>query len=176
MPTADSGTVELISGSIVEQTFTVQIQRLERIDIQWGTYYRPNAGRMYMELLDGRDGTVLLFQDFDVSAIQEGGLTTLIAEKPIEGVYQVPLLLRLTADSMPESAVSPLMNTQSQMEGWSLTLNGVPTAGVLCLAAYGTDYIWTGLHYWQFAAAGLALLFAAPVSYTHLTLPTILRV
>ena len=161
MPVADSGTVELISGSIVEQTFTAQIQRLERIDIQWGTYYRPNAGRMYMELLDGRDGTVLLFQDFDVSAIQEGGLTTLIAEKPIEGVYQVPLLLRLTADSMPESAVSPLMNTQSQMEGWSLTLNGVPTAGVLCLAAYGTDYIWTGLHYWQFAAAGLALLFAA---------------
>ena len=44
LPIADSGTVELVSGSAVEQRFTTEIQRLERIDIQWGTYYRPNAG------------------------------------------------------------------------------------------------------------------------------------
>ncbi len=165
LPMADSGTVELVSGSVVEQRFTTEIQRLERIDIQWGTYYRPNAGTVLAELVDLRSGAVLLSQSFDAAGIQEGGLTTLTAETPIEGLYQAPLLLRITADSQPGSAVSPLMNTQGQEEGWELSLNGAPTSGVLCFSLSGTDYIWTGLHYWQFAAAGLALvlLFLAAV-------------
>ena len=158
LPTADSGTVELVSGSVVEQRFTTEIQRLEQIDIQWGTYYRPNAGTVLAELVDLRSGAVLLSQRFDAAGIQEGGLTMLTAEAPIEGLYQVPLLLRLTADSQPGAAASPLMNTQGQEEGWELSLNGAPTSGTLCFSLSGTDYIWTGLHYWQFAAAGLALV------------------
>ena len=158
LPTADSGTVELVSGSVVEQRFTTEIQRLEQINIQWGTYYRPNAGTVLAELVDLRSGAVLLSQRFDAAGIQEGGLTTLTAEAPIEGLYQVPLLLRLTADSQPGAAASPLMNTQGQEEGWELSLNGAPTSGTLCFSLSGTDYIWTGLHYWQFAAAGLALV------------------
>ena len=158
LPAADSGTVELISGSVVEQRFTTEIQRLERIDIQWGTYYRPNAGIVLAELVDLRSGAVLLFQSFDAAGIPEGGLTTLTAETPIEGLYQAPLLLRLTADSQLGSAASPLMDTQGREEGWELSLNGAPTSGVLCFALSGTDYIWTGLHYWQFAAVGLALI------------------
>ena len=113
---------------------------------------------MLAELVDLRSGAVLLSQRFDAAGIQEGGLTTLTAEAPIEGLYQVPLLLRLTADSQPGAAASPLMNTQGQEEGWELSLNGAPTSGTLCFALSGTDYIWTGLHYWQFAAAGLALV------------------
>lgn len=165
LPVADSGTVELVSGSVVEQRFSTEIQRLERIDIQWGTYYRPNAGTVLAELVDLRSGAVLLSQSFDAAGIQEGGLTTLTAETPIEGLYQAPLLLRITADSQPGSAASPLMNTQEQKEGWGLSLNGATTPGVLCFSLSGTDYIWTGLHYWQFAAAGLALvlLFIAAV-------------
>ena len=158
LPAADSGTVELVSGSVVEQRFTTEIQRLEQIDIQWGTYYRPNAGTALVELVDLRSGAVLLSRSFDAAGIQEGGLTTLTADTPLEGLYQAPLLLRITADSQPGSAVSPLMNTQGQEEGWELSLNGAPTSGTLCFALSGTDYIWTGLHYWQFAAAGLALV------------------
>lgn len=158
LPAADSGTVELIAGSVVEQRFTTEIQRLERIDIQWGTYYRPNAGTVLVELVNEHSGEVLLSQTFDAAAIQEGGLTTLTAETPIEGLYQAPLLLRITADSQPGSAASPLMNTQGEEEGWALSLNGIPTPGVLCFSLSGTDYIWTGLHYWQFAAVGLALI------------------
>ena len=92
LPVADSGTVELAAGSVVEQRFTTEIQRLERIDIQWGTYYRPNAGIVLAELVDLRSGAVLLSQTFDAAGIPEGGLTTLTAETPIEGQYQAPLL------------------------------------------------------------------------------------
>ena len=54
LPAADSGTVELVAGSVVEQRFSTEIQRLEQIDIQWGTYYRPNAGIVLAELVDLR--------------------------------------------------------------------------------------------------------------------------
>ncbi|MBD5160641.1 MAG: ABC transporter permease [Oscillibacter sp.] len=161
LPAADSGTVELVFDSAVEQIFTMEIQRLEQIDVQWGTYYRPNAGTVLLELVDLRSGNELLSAAFDAAAITEGGLTTLTAEKPIEGLHKVPLLLRITSpDCQPGSAVSPLMNTQGELEGGALMLNGEPSTGVLCFAVRGTDYIWTGLHYWEFAAAGAFLLLA----------------
>lgn len=155
---ADSGTVELTAGSVVEQYFSAKIQRVEQIHIQWGTYYRTNAGTVLVELIDSDSGTPLISQSFDAAGISEGGFTTLAAEIPIEGVYQASLLLRITADSQPGSAVSPLMNTTAREEDYSLFLNGIPASGVLCFAVAGTDYIWTGLHYWQFAAAGLVLI------------------
>lgn len=161
LPPADSGTVELTAGSSVEQAFTMKIQRLESVSVQWGTYYRPNAGTILLELVDLRNGAVLLSGTFDASAITEGGLTTLTAEQPIEGLYQVPLLLKITSpDCQPGSAASPLMNTQGGLENGALTLNGAPAAGTLCFTAQGTDYIWTGLHYWEFAAVGAAALLA----------------
>ena len=159
LPAAESGTVELAAGNVVEQIFTAKIQRLERISVQWGTYYRPNAGTVVMELYDTRTNTLLMSQQFDAAAIAEGGLTEMTAEEPIEGLYEVPLLLRVySLDSQIGSAVSPLMNAQIQEEGFSLSLNGVRTAGILCFTANGTDYIWTGLHYWEFAAVGLVLI------------------
>ena len=168
LPVADSGTVELTAGSVVEQVFTTEIQRLERISVQWGTYYRPNTGMVVMELYDTRNSNLLISKSFDAAAITEGGLTEMEAEEPIEGLYDTPLLLRVySPDSQPGSAVSPLMNTQGAQENFSLTLNGAPIPGVLCFTASGTDYIWTGLHYWEFVAAGFALivLFLAAVWY-----------
>ena len=158
---AEAGTVELCQGAVVEQQFAAKIQRLESISVQWGTYYRPNVGTVTMELWELRDGNLLLSQSYDAAAIQEGGLTTLVAGEPLEGVYLAPLLLRIYADSQSGSAVSPLMSTSIQEEmdeSFLLILNGAPTEGRLCFTAQGTDYIWTGRHYWQFAAVGLALL------------------
>ena len=158
---AESGTVELVKGTMVEQAFTAHIQRLESVSVQWGTYYRPNAGTVTMDLLDASTGNILLSGQFDVATIAEGGLTTLTAETPIETAYGVPLLLRLTANSQSGSAASPLMTatltdnftTQTQQTA-QLILNGTPTAGALCFSVSGEDYIWTGLHYWEFAVAG----------------------
>lgn len=159
MPAAEAGTVELTQGAVVEQRFHAKIQRLEAVSVQWGAYYRPNAGMVTMELYDLRDNSLVLSQQFDAAAIGEGGLTTLWAETPVETVYEAPLLLRVWADSLPGSGVSPLMSASAKTEGFALTLNGAPTEGTLCFSATGTDYIWTGLHYWQFAA-GFGLLLA----------------
>lgn len=156
-PAAESGIVELVQGTIVEQSFIMKIQRLERLSVQWGTYYRPNAGAAVMELWNQASGQLLLQQSFDVAAISEGGFTTLTAAEPLEGLYNTPLLLRIYADSQLGSAVSPLMSLSAEkQEGFALFLNGENMNGTLCFSASGSDYIWTGLHYWTFASVGLA--------------------
>lgn len=167
MPTAEAGTVELIRGAVVEQRFAVEIQRLQTVSVQWGTYYRPNAGTVTMELWNDSTGMLLLSQTYDAAAIQEGGITTLTAEEPLEGLYGTPLVLRLYADSSPGSALSPLMNqTTPAAEGFSLTLSDTSIEGTLCFSASGEDYIWTGLHYWQFAA-GFGGLLALALFYVY---------
>ena len=159
MPAAEAGTIELVQGTYVQQTFTAKIQRLESVSVQWGTYYRANAGTATMALYCGEE--LLGQQSYDAASITEGGVTTLAFDTPIEGLAGVPLTLRLWADSAPGSAVSPMMSTSApQEEGFVLDLNGVAADGMLCFSAGGEDYIWTGLHYWEFAAAFGAVLAA----------------
>lgn len=164
MPGAESGTVELVQGAVIEQAFTIKIQRLQTVSVQWGTYYRSNAGTVTMELWDEGAGQLLLSQSYGAAAIEEGGVTTLTAQTPLEGLVGAPLRLRLYADSQPGVAVSPLMNQSVSAEGFALSLNGTPTAGTLCLSASGQDYIWTGLHYWEFAT-GFGLILALLLLY-----------
>ena len=154
---AESGTVELTAGCVVEQRFTTEVQRLEQVSVQWGTYYRQNAGTVLVELWDIQNSQLLLTRDFDASAIQENGLTTLTAEEPIEGLYLLPLALRILSDGHSGSSPSPMMSSR-QTAGEELLINGSPASGTLCFSVRGTDYIWTGLHYWEFVAVGFALL------------------
>lgn len=161
MPVADMGAAELVQGVTVEQNFVVNIQRLESVSVQWGTYYRTNTGTVTMELYNLATGTVLLAQTFDATAIAESQILTMTAEVPIEAVCGVPLLLRLCADSLPGSAVAPLMASTVQNDGQTLRVNGTAVAGTLCFSAVGTDYIWAGLHYWEFVAVfGVVLVLA----------------
>ena len=159
---AESGTVELTAGNVVEQRFTMRIQRLSEISVQWGTYYRQNAGTILVELWNLSNDQLVLSQTFDVTTISEGGFTTLTTKKPIEGLYLSPLALRVTSlDGQSGASVSPLMNIQGESnieELRELWINGVSTKGTLCFAARGTDYIWTGLHYWEFVTVGFLLL------------------
>ena len=167
---ADRVTVEMTAGTVIEQVFTTKIQRLERVGVFWGTFTRLNAGTATIELYDTRTGALLMSGSFNMAEITEGGITELTVETPIEGLAQVPLLLRISStDGVAGSAATPLMNSQSQEEGFSLSINGILTPGVLCFSASGTDYIWTGLHYWQFATAGLVLilLFLGVVWYRY---------
>ena len=155
---AESGTVELVQGSSVEQIFVPKIQRLKTCSVQWGSYMRSNAGIATIELLDTRNSSVLMRRQVDVSTITEGTMIELAADDPIETVYGVPLMLRITADSVAGTAASPLMSVSVQREGETLLLNGVKKEGTLCFSVSGEDYIWTGLHYWEITAVGGALL------------------
>ncbi|MBR4578736.1 MAG: ABC transporter permease [Oscillospiraceae bacterium] len=159
MPEADTGAAELSEGVVVEQLFRAPIQRLESVSVKWGTNYRRNSGNVTMELLRPSDGTLLMQETFDAARIAEGQVLTISAAEPIETVCDVPLILRLQGDSAAGSAVTPLVSSQEAADGFSLFVNGTVVPGTLCFSADGQDYIWTGLHYWKFAAAfGAAIL------------------
>lgn len=159
MAAPEMGVAELKKGVVVEQTFSAKIMRLRSVSVLWGTYYRPNDGIVYMELYNKQSGSIIMKQSFDASSITEGGQTTMELETPAESIWEVPLLLRIYADSAPGCAVAPMMSSSNQAEGFSLTLNEVPVDGELCFSVSGEDYIWTGLHYWEIAAGfGLILL------------------
>lgn len=166
IPTAESGTIELVQGAIVEQRFSVKIQRLQSISIQWGTYYRANRGTVTVELYDLRDNSLLMSQTLDCAAIGEGAITTMAVDDPLETVYMAPLLLRISSDSQPGSAVSPLMSVTAQTDGFGLYLNNTEVQGTLCFSATGEDYIWTGLHYWKFVAV-LGVVIVLYLGFTY---------
>lgn len=158
MPAADAGAAELVQGVTVEQSFRAKIQRLQSVSVQWGAYYRANAGTVTIELLRADDPSPLMSGSFDAASISEGSILTVSAQTPIEDIYDLPLIIRLWSDCAPGSAVTPLIASRAEEDGFGLSVNGAPSEGMLCFAAEGTDYIWTGLHYWLFAGILGALL------------------
>jgi len=166
MVSANSASIELVTGSQVEQVFINKIQRLKSISVIWRTYGRSNSGTIFVDLYDLRSNTQLLHQELSASEITEGLVSTLTFDNLKEGLVGAPMLLRITADSSHGGAVSPLMNTAASGDGLALSLNGKPALGMLCFSAQGEEYIWTGLHYWKFVAGGALLL----VCYLGVTL------
>jgi len=162
MPVPNFGTVEMVAGAKVEQTFTPNIQRFKQVSVTWGTFGRRNKGTVLIELYNLKDNNKILSQTVDVSKLTEGAVTTVASEKYLENLYGVPLLLRITSpDSVTGSAVSPMMKTDAEPKaGQQLYLNGKAVNGVLAFSAEGQDYIWLGLHYWKFIASGGILLAA----------------
>lgn len=166
MPEAEEGVAELSEGVIIEEEFSTQIQRIHGIDIQWGTYYRPDSGTATVELIDKETGDQLAVQTIDVSKIEDGGITTMTMEIPLEGFVLKPLVLRLTADSKAGSAVAPLKNCSDTEKGYTLSVNGEKTNGILCMSVNGEEYVWVGMHYWQvFTCIGIVIMAALFISY-----------
>lgn len=163
MPIAENGIVELTEGTIVEQVFVPWIQRLESVSVQFGTYYRNNSGTVTIELSREDTNELLMNGSFSASQIEEGQILTISSIKPIESVATKTLILRITADSSPGEAVVPLSCKKEQGNG-ILRVNGETVDGSLCFSAYGTDYVWTGLHYWKLAFMfGLVLILSLNV-------------
>ena len=158
MPETSGNAIELLAGRIVEQEFSANIQRLEVISVKCGTYYRPNAGTILMELVDSETGEALMRESFDASMIAEGQSLSLRAESPIQNVSGKPLILRMNADSAPGSAAALMLTAQRGRDGCMLMIDGEAQPGALCFSADGTDYIWIGLHYHALTTGFGALL------------------
>lgn len=159
----ESATVELAEHHLIEQYFYTEIQRLEEISIQWGTYYRENFGIAAIELWD-LEGNILLFSDaIDMSLLSEGEVSTITIQEPFEGLFQVPLVLRIYSENgQYGSSATPMMSLSRATEEsiGDLYLDGQVQPGTLCFTLSGEDYIWTGLHYWTFVFLGAVVLFS----------------
>lgn len=158
---ATEAVVELSQGTVVEQMFTTKVQRIEKISLFWSTFFRPNNGTTTVELINMKTGQVLFQKQLAVADLPENQAVLMKFERPLEGVYNIPLSLRLTADSSLGGGAAPLKSTQKEGLTESigdLRVNGQLAEGMLCFSVEGTDYIWTGLHYWELVVVGGVLL------------------
>lgn len=154
-------TIELVSSTSVEQTFTTKIQRIKQISIAWGTYRRKNTGYILVQLINLKNNALVLSQTVNVSDITDGSVSTVTSPDYLENLSYTPLMLRVTApEAVPGNAISPLINDNvEQKPGFQLYINGKSVNGRLSFSVIGQDYVWTGLYYWWFVAAfGFALL------------------
>ena len=159
MQVANAATVELTAGTTVEQQFIANIQILENVSVQWGSFNRINQGSVSVQLLDVDSHQVLVDQTLQASELNEGKITS-FPISAIEGFYGKQLILRISSpDSTPGNAVTPLMKSDGTLTDGQLFINSQPVAGVLSFSASGRDYIWTGLHYWQFVVGAGIILF-----------------
>ena len=167
MPVANAATVELTAGSVVEQQFTPKIQIFEHISVQWSVFNRVNHGTVNVQLVNTATQEALLDQNLQADQITEGQVTT-FDFPALETVCNAPLALRITSpDAVAGDALTPVMKTDASLENGQMYINGQAVAGELAFSATGRDYIWTGLHYWQFAAAGAVILAALLLMLLH---------
>ncbi|MEG2434166.1 MAG: hypothetical protein RSB25_21245, partial [Acinetobacter sp.] len=132
MSNAEAATVELVQGSVVEQTIVLEIQQLQSVSVQWGAYYRTNAGTATIQLINPANEEELMRGSFDISTMVENQSLQIQADQPIETIYGAPLILRMTADSVPGSGITPLITTSQPTEkGFSLRVNGQESAGTI---------------------------------------------
>lgn len=154
----NSGTIELVEGSLVQQKFVNKIQRLKSISITWATYSRSNLGEVFIDLYDINSKEQIFSWTLSANEIREEESTYLPLEEPREDLVGVPLLITIKSNSEPGLGVTPLMNTSVKTEELELFFDGQKAIGTLCFAAQGDEFIWTGLNYWKFVAIGALLL------------------
>lgn len=156
----EAAIIELAQGSWVEQRFITKIQRIEHITLPWSTFFRTNTGTVTVELLELNSGSIVFQQKLLVEELPENIAISIDIPIPLEGLYEVPLALRLTGNSPLGAGVAPLMATSGETADSMdvLLVNGQEIKGTLCFSMTGTDYIWTGVHYWEFSLMGGVLL------------------
>lgn len=158
--TANAATTELTANTVVEQQFSAKIQILEQISVQWGCFNRVNHGTISVQLINLSTQEVLLDQTLQAETLTEGQVSTFDLPS-LETCYGVPLALRISSpDGLPGDSLTPMMKTDGALENSQLYINGQPVSGVCAFSATGRDYIWTGLHYWEFVAVGGIILLA----------------
>lgn len=158
--TANAATTELTANTVVEQQFSAKIQFLEQISVQWGCFNRVNHGTISVQLINLSTQEVLLDQTLQAETLTEGQVSTFDLPS-LETCYGIPLALRISSpDGLPGDSLTPMMKTDGALENSQLYINGQPVSGVCAFSATGRDYIWTGLHYWEFVAVGGIILLA----------------
>ncbi|WP_243428908.1 ABC transporter permease [Clostridium botulinum] len=167
-PIPNNATIELIKGSSVSQTFTNDIQILEKFTVDFGDYKRINKGVINVTLKDLTNNVVILSQDINGTDIKEGNTNEFYLSEPLEGLYNHSMIIEIKSlEGDLGLSTTPLMKNENLINNAQLYFNNQPVEGTLCFSVKGEDYIWFGLNYWKFVLAGgiLTLMLCITMDY-----------
>ena len=165
MQEATGASIELVSGASVEQQFYNKIEEIEEIDIQWGTFYRNNIGKVVVRLIDVDSGYEIIRREFNASEIQDASCTNIKLSVPLKGYVDKILAIKLEADSQEGQAVTPMLSTNVISDG--LYINGIKSDATLCYSVLGKDLRWLGVVYWYFFILYITIVFLFLVYAYH---------
>ena len=158
----NSASIEMQTGSLITQTFTNDIQILDKIIIDFGDYKRKNDGVVNVKLVDEAQNRILIDQNIEQSEIKEGTKTEFYLSEPSEENYGHKMSIIIQGISGESgSVITPLMNTKENEDSRKqLFFNNKEVQGTICFEVQGRDRIWFGMHYWKFVLAGFVLVMA----------------
>lgn len=155
---------ELVAGNVIEQYYTSNMDQLTRVGVMASNYGQPFSSHLYIKCENVTKNYVIAEGSFNVSDIGINQYIYLDGPEYPEDVKDSlfwrgdVVKITVTSDgdygnaptvlySLNEEAIENL----SVVKDAKLVINGVETPGNLCIAVEGTNYVWTGPHYWIIA-------------------------
>ncbi len=168
-------TGELTAGRTVEQLYTSQMDRIEKLGVMVSDYGRTSGSVLRIRLEDVTAACVIAQSEFPVNELGSGQY---LYVEPAGG-YEIgrghKVKITVSCDGEPKSAPTVYYNSVNMLEhpgvavGAQLKIQGEDVPGTLCFTVQGLDYVWTGPNYWKlvlfFAAAAALMFWTAAVRY-----------
>lgn len=147
MPEPESSIVQLTHDNVYSQKFVCSSDTLSSVSVKWTTNGHINYGTACMELYNIETSELLMQKYFDVNLLIDNDVITMASDYPLENMKNVPLEIRLSANSDEGFALSPLCVHRNLGEGAAFELNGVAQNVSLCFATDGNSYSWLWKNY-----------------------------
>lgn len=159
MPETSGNLEELSTDVTVKQTFSVDTETLDAIEVRFATFGRVNQGEILFTLTDS-SGKVLANQSIASETIRDGEIYRWNIVPGIDNANgsSFELLIQSTC----QTGESPGLYYSATSSGSELEINKEARDGTLCFSYIGKHFFIWGNYYWQFAvlgALGIALYF-----------------
>lgn len=148
---ADNIVGELLNDVKVEQSFKNKICFIERFGVMLSNYDREVRGTLHLELVLSETNeciaeTWVLAEDIGLNEFVYMEL-----EQRTRNLYGVPMKVVLNAENAePGFTATALYSSVTELDEGKLCVGDEILDGSLCIAVYGKDQVWVGLHFGEF--------------------------
>ncbi len=154
MPQPTGIVEELAEGKTVVQSFTVETETLDTIDVKFMTYGRENSGMIRLQLFDENENIVAEYQD-DVKLLTDDENYKWVIRPGIPNAEGRNYRLQITSTCEPGKAPSVYFASTENSE---YEVNGEAREGELCIDYVGKTFFLFGTYYWFLVIVGAAII------------------
>lgn len=154
MPKPTGVVEELVEGKTITQTFAVETETLDTVDIKFTTYGRENSGIIMLKLFDENGNLIAEHQD-DVDLLTEEEAYKWVIRPGISDAKGNNYSLQITSNCITGSAPAVYF---SATESGEYEVDGETRVGAVCVDYVGKTFFLFGAYYWLFVIAGAAVI------------------
>lgn len=123
---------EILKGDIIKQTFLMENDAIDEFSLQFATYDRQNTGTIKVQLINEKNGLVVLEKILDVANLKDNSEVAFRSDRPIGNLSGSVLSLNITSETgVPGNAVTLWYNDHAERIDQVLTINNKVMNGTL---------------------------------------------